>query len=130
MLGTPPSRWQPLVTATSAALGTTLLWWHWGGLMWGALAGLSWGLLVTAIVAPRFYRPVFRFLDGIIQALLKAFTWAVLAAVYFFLFTPIGLILRWINREPLDRRARTPVESYWQAVEAKREGPTSFTSQS
>jgi hypothetical protein len=38
---------------------------------------------------------------------------AMLLAMYFGLFTPIGLVFRLIGRDPLQRARRAGVESYW-----------------
>jgi hypothetical protein len=36
-----------------------------------------------------------------------------LAAMFFGLFTPIGLVFRLMNRDPLHRRRRADLQSYW-----------------
>ena len=92
--------------ATLACVGTLLLWWHRGGPVAAALALLAAALALPAWLSPPRYAPVQRIPDRLTHGLLAAFSWLVLAVVYFGLFAPVRLGLALTGRDPLPRPAR------------------------
>jgi hypothetical protein len=121
-------RWSDIPRHPSAPTlrGFAAIWLLWfGGL--GAIAWFFRGDQTTAIilwvvavvvgplglVSPALVRPVF------VGAMVVTFPigWVVshvlLGAVFYCLFTPLGVLFRWAGRDPLGLR-RSPAESYWQ----------------
>ncbi len=96
-----------------------------GGLaLWQALArgnpklGLSLGALALVVGLAGLTRPEWVrliYIGWMVLAFPIGWTisQAMLLAMYFGLFTPIGLVFRVIGRDPLQRARRTGVESYW-----------------
>jgi hypothetical protein len=91
----------------------------WQGLVHGrpllaaGLAALGWTLGPLGLVRPRALRPLF------VAGMVAAFPlgWAVsrllLAAVFYGVVTPLGLLLRLSGRDPLGLRPRPDPPSYW-----------------
>ncbi len=75
----------------------------------GALAILLAGL---ALVAPSLLGPVHRVWMRFAHALGWFNTRVLLGVIYFVVMTPIGLVMRILGRDPLDRRLNDRV-SYW-----------------
>ena len=96
-----------------------------GGMaLWQALArgnpklGLSLGALALVVGLAGLTRPEWVRLIYIGWMILAfPIGWTVsqvmLLAMYFGLFTPIGLVFRLIGRDPLQRARRPGIESYW-----------------
>jgi Saxitoxin biosynthesis operon protein SxtJ len=96
-----------------------------GGLaLWEALArghpklGLSLGALALVVGLAGLTRPEWVrliYIGWMVLAFPIGWTisQAMLLAMYFGLFTPIGLVFRLIGRDPLHRARRAGVESYW-----------------
>ena len=94
-------------------LGALLLY-HTGSL---AVAGWVWGpalvLSVFGYFTPRLTRPVF------VAWICAAYPigWLVshllLAAVFFLIITPVGLVLRLLGRDPLQRKFDRSAKTYW-----------------
>jgi hypothetical protein len=112
----PPPRARTILTATAAAIGGTVAWWHWRSPWAAALACLTGALLVVALVAPRAYAPVYRGLDRIVRGLLQAFTWVVLGLVFALVFVPGRIVLTLRRHDPLHRRPDPACASYWHDV--------------
>ena len=93
--------------ATVACAGTLLLWWRHGGPLTATLTLLAAALASLAWLSPPRYTPVQRILDRLTHALLAAFSWLVLAVVYFGLFAPVRLGLALTGRDPLRRPPQT-----------------------
>ncbi|MGH7380700.1 MAG: SxtJ family membrane protein [Candidatus Methylomirabilales bacterium] len=85
------------------------------------LCGLSIILATLAVVMPRLLSPVHRVWMQMAHALGWFNTRVLLGLVYFFLMTPIGIVMRLMGRDPLDRRLKDR-PSYW--VERSRLGDT------
>jgi hypothetical protein len=78
-----------------------------------ALASCGVLSLLIGIWQPRWLRPIY----VLWMALAFPFGWLLahllLAAIYFLLITPIGLILRVVRRDPLAREFERESQSYW-----------------
>src|SRR3954453_13921185 len=84
---------------------------HAGGFVLWALA-VACGLL--ALAAPALLRPLFVALTIITYPIGVAVSYAALVVVYYGIFTPVGLVMRLIGRDPLQRRLRPDLSSYWE----------------
>jgi hypothetical protein len=93
-----------LVAAIGAWRGHTILPVLVGGLA-VTLAGLG-------LAAPRGLRPVHRVWMKLADALAWFNTRLLLGLVYYLVMTPIGLLMRLLGRDPLDRRLHDRA-SYW-----------------
>jgi hypothetical protein len=76
------------------------------------LGGLALILAGLAVVAPSLLGPVHRVWMQVAHALGWFNTRVLLGLVYFFVMTPIGIVMRLMGRDPLDRRL-TDRPSYW-----------------
>ena len=76
------------------------------------LGGLALGLGGLALLAPRLLRPVHKGWMRGAEALGWFNTRLLLGLVYYLVMTPIGLLLRLVGRDPLDRRLHDR-PSYW-----------------
>ena len=101
-----------LTVAVPLALLT--IWGAWRGhpLLSALLGGLALGLGGLALLAPRLLRPVHKGWMRGAEALGWFNTRLLLGLVYYLVMTPIGLLLRWVGRDPLDRRLKDR-PSYW-----------------
>ena len=76
---------------------------------------LGVGLFLSAIAAPKFLRPLEGVLRHIGRSLMRLLGAIALAALFFFLMTPIGWARRLFG-DPLNRAWDTTVPSYWKPV--------------
>ena len=95
------------------ALGGVVL--HRGGL--GGLVATVWlaALVIPAIgwPVPRFMRLIYIGMSLLAFPLGLVVSYIVLAVVYYCVFTPIGLLLRSVGYDPMERRYDRTAESYW-----------------
>jgi len=75
---------------------------------------------VMAAAAPAGLRPLYVALSLIGAPIGLAVSHAVLAAVFYGILTPIGLVMRLIGRDPLHRKFDRQASTYWVA---RREAP-------
>lgn len=102
--------WFPLFWAIVGLLiGFRAGWWNVVLPVWGAVAAAS----IVGLTWPRLMRPVF--FAWIVAAL--PIGWIVshllLAAVYYLLITPLGLVMRLIGRDKLQMRFDRDAATYW-----------------
>jgi hypothetical protein len=76
------------------------------------LAGLGAALAGLALIAPHWLRPVHTYWMRGAEALGWFNTRVLLGLVYFLMMTPIGVLMRLLGRDPLNRRLRDR-SSYW-----------------
>ncbi len=107
----PPRRFGLTVGGVFLAIGLLLLWR--GRVVAASIVGTPGALLVLgALVAPGWLVPVerrwmrFAAVAGAFNARL------ILLLAYFLILSPVGLVMRLVGRDPLDRRLRT-AKSYW-----------------
>lgn len=103
--------------AVGALVCSALAVWHvWSGnlVLAGVLSAVLLSTIAAGIFRPRWLAPVFT------AAMIVAFpiAWTVsllvLAAVFYGLLTPVGLLFRLIGRNTLDRHSDPKQDSYWQ----------------
>lgn len=84
------------------------------------LPGLAVGLWVAAVLVPvvgwlvpRFMRLVFVGMSLLAWPIGFVVSHVILAAVYYLVLTPIGLVMRLVGYDPLQRRLDRGAASYW-----------------
>jgi hypothetical protein len=97
----------------------------------GILAGLAYGktgapaaaiiitvgLLIGVIgcAAPAAIRPVYLGWMGAVFPIAWLMSHAILAVVFYFVFTPVGLLMRALGRDPMKRSFDRAAKTYWLA---------------
>ncbi len=92
------------------------------GMVWRVGAALS----VVYLVVPSARRAIFVGWSYVTYPIGWAISTAVMAAVFFAVITPIGLLARLLRHDPLGRRARRPAGSYWERREPERDVESYF----
>jgi saxitoxin biosynthesis operon SxtJ-like protein len=87
-----------------------MLWRHQSPRLW-ALA-LTVLLVVPALVAPRTLAPVYRVWMAAGEVLAWINTRIILGVVFYLVVTPIGLVMRLTNHDPMRRKFEQAGESY------------------
>ena len=80
---------------------------------WGAAALI----LVTTLSVPILINPIYRAAMFIAHILGWINTRIILGLLYYFLFTPIALIMRLMGRDPLHRKLDKQAKTYWKVRE-------------
>ncbi len=77
------------------------------------LWGLGGGVGLLGVIAPRAVRPIY--LAAVYATFPIGFVLShvILAVVYFGIFMPIGLLMRLLGRDPLQRRFEPQRSTYW-----------------
>jgi hypothetical protein len=90
----------------------------------GKLVGLATAMVLVELGFRRFAPKsrAYAGWTGFFQGLGKVWTAVLLAIVYVFSVGPIGLVMRFFGRDPLDRRL-APEPSFWRAHEPNPLGP-------
>jgi len=95
--------------------------------------GLAKGLWVAAVVvpvigwlAPVFMRLVFLGMSYAAWPIGFVVSHVVLALVYYFVMTPIGLVMRLFGYDPMTRRRESAGGSFWVDRSGKDRGPESY----
>jgi hypothetical protein len=70
-------------------------------------------LILTALTVPMALRPIHAVWMPLAKKLAQLVTWIVLSAVFYVVFTPYGLVMRLMGKDPLDRRFEPGRASYW-----------------
>lgn len=94
------------------ALLAAVINWRGHTILPAVLAGLAAMLAGLALLAPKLLRPVHILWMGLVNALGWLNTRLLLGLVYFLVITPIGVVMRFVGRDPLDRQLRDR-SSYW-----------------
>lgn len=93
------------------------------GAVWRAGAALS----LVYLLVPRLRRAIFVGWSYLTYPIGWTVSTAILAAVFFMVVTPIGLLARLVGHDPLHRRrSGAPVESYWERREPERDVESYF----
>jgi len=78
-----------------------------------ALATIAAALAAVGLVRPALIGPVHRVWHAVTAPIGQAVSALVLGVVFVAVVTPVGLLLRCLGRDPLDRRHDTRATSYW-----------------
>jgi hypothetical protein len=109
--------WVPLF----GGLFALLLWYRSG--RWVApavIAGAAAAIALLGLVRPAGVRPIFLGLIYLTAPIGWVVSHAVLALVYYCVVTPIGLALRALGRDPLQRRFDPRRDSYFEPITRRR----------
>jgi hypothetical protein len=91
----------------------------------GAISVLLWTtaalLLTAACFAPRSLLWVYRVWQAVTVPIGAAVQVAMLCVFYYLVLTPVGIVLRCLGRDPLQRRWDAAASSYWIACTARRD---------
>jgi len=79
--------------------------------VWSIWAGCAFA--VVAFVAPRILTPLNRLWTGLGLLLHRVVSPIVLGIMFFLVITPMGLVMRAMQRDPLRRHFEPQVDSYW-----------------
>jgi len=102
-----------LLAAFFGVVGIVALWrWH-----TPVAAGLSWSLALMVACAyytlPPLRRPLLLTWRAMLRPLEQTVSYLVLAIAYYLVFTPVGLVLRLLGRDPLVRGFEPQSQSYF-----------------
>jgi hypothetical protein len=81
------------------------------------VAGIGFGIGVICIVWPTFARPIHVVWYAIGGAIGFVVSNLFLIATFYLIVTPIGLVLRCLGKDPLERRLDRAAQSYWKDAE-------------
>lgn len=101
------------VMSVAAAIVAGILWYNdsvQGMQIAGAVAGV---FLAAGLLFPMVLKPLFVVWMGIARVLAFVNTHLILALVFYSLFTVIGLVMRLLGRDPLDRKLSPTAKTYW-----------------
>lgn len=90
-----------------------------------AAAAVGLGLIGLGLLVPRVLVPVHRLWSALGERLGAVVATVLLAVVYLFVVTPIGLLRRWGGSDPLRRREATR-SSWWVPAPARRVDPRHY----
>jgi hypothetical protein len=115
-----PKEWRKavLMSALGFALMSSLLRWRrvLPQTAWLAVLCLLAVVAVSALLRPRLFRGYYRFSTRLGFGFSRIAGYAVLAAFFFIIITPLGLILRMLGQDPLRLRRPAKMDSYWSKV--------------
>lgn len=90
---------------------------------WPVFASLGGLLLILAGLAPTVLRPVERVWMKAAGAMGWVMTRVILGIIFLILFTPAGLIIRLLRKDPLNLRFQNEAASYWHKREPRDSTP-------
>jgi len=93
------------------------------------LAGISVLFFLISFVAPVFLNPFYIFWMKLAFVLYWINTRLILSLMFYFIFTPVGLILKLLRKDLLDRRIDKTEKTYWKKKEKKELGIASYEKQ-
>lgn len=77
------------------------------------LGGAGAALVLLGALAPGVLKPVYRVWMGLALVLGFVTTHVILAVLYYFVFTPIGLVMRLAGKNPMHPRPDPGAATYW-----------------
>lgn len=120
-----PREWRKntLLTASALAVLSSLLRWrgHLGLHVWMALLLVLAGVALAACAQPRWFRGYYRLSTRVGFWLSQVLARILLGAIFLFLLTPLGLLLRLLGKDPLALKRSRSVATYWR--QARESGP-------
>lgn len=70
-------------------------------------------LLSLALVAPRLLYPAAWLLETAFKTVTKTLMYVLLVLVFYLVFAPVGIALRILGKDPMQRKIDPAAESYW-----------------
>ncbi len=77
------------------------------------LGGIGGALVVLGLTVPVVLKPVYRVWMALAVVLGFIMTRVILSVVYYLVVTPIGLVMRLFDKDPIHRRIDPEASSYW-----------------
>jgi hypothetical protein len=103
--------------------------WFFGGAArtWALGAGVAFA--TAALVVPGLLGPANRLWALLGKVLHKVMSPLVLGAMFFLVVTPMGIVMRWLGKDPLRLRFEPELPSYWLDRTPPGPQPSSFSDQ-
>ena len=118
-----PKEWRK--AAWMSALGLTVLssLLRWRRVLpvavWALILFLLASVAVAAALRPRWFRGYYRFTSKLGFRISQFAGYVVLAILFVFIITPLGLVMRLLGKDPLRLRRPSGVETYWSEIRRK-----------
>jgi hypothetical protein len=109
-----------LSLAVVCLLWAAILWWRGKSAPLPYLLGAAPLLALAAWLAPGLLWPIHKVWMPVAHAIARAMTWLLLTAVFVLVFTPYGIVMRALGKDPLERKIDRSRASYWIT---RRDGP-------
>jgi hypothetical protein len=94
------------------------------------IAGIAIFAVLIAMASPLgLYRGLTRVLDRFAHAVGSAVTWVLMAVLFYFVFLPIGLLMRARGKLAISRGADRRLSTYWTSTERRERTPESYRKQ-
>ena len=100
---------------------------HWGHVYFFGISGTY--ALTMALLKPEWIYPLRWVLERVFKIFIWLTTHIVLIACFYLVFTPIGLIMKWMGKDLLNRRLDNWTESYWISHEKQTFDPLHYRKQ-
>ncbi len=85
--------------------------------------------LAIGLIAPAYLKPVYIFWMRFAYLLGWVNTRLILTVIFYLVFTPVGIFMRLLGKDPLDRALDKKTASYWKEKEKKEFSPLNYTRQ-
>jgi len=118
-----PKEWRK--AAWMSALGLTVLssLLRWRRVLpvavWALILFLLASVAAAAALRPRWFRGYYRFTSKLGFRISQFAGYVVLAILFVFIITPLGLVMRLLGKDPLRLRRPSGVETYWSEIRRK-----------
>ncbi len=88
---------------------------HWGGSLSvvGPIGGVVAAISLVGVFVPSFIRPIFVGWMHAAYPIGLVISHLILASIYFLVITPVGVLIRAMGRDPIQRRLDPSLDSYW-----------------
>ena len=96
------------------------------GAVEGLLAAAAVLSVLLSLIVPGWLRPVYLVFIVLAFPIGWVMSHLLLAVVFYGVFTPIGLAMRIVGRDPLERRFDTKAETYWVPCERQKSAEDYF----
>jgi len=90
------------------------------------LAGIGVLAALLSLVYPKANKALFVGLSLLAYPIGFVLSYAILGFLFFAVITPIGLLMRGVRRDPLEKRFSADAESYWSPCRPKRPAASYF----
>lgn len=90
---------------------------------------LSIAFYVSALIKPSLLKPIYFILTRVSFVVTWIISRLILFIIFYFLFTPMGLIIRLLRIDLLDRKIDKHEESYWKDKEKNSSGSLGYEKQ-
>jgi len=81
------------------------------------------GLFSISLILPKTLKPIYKVWMKVTTTISKVISFVILGLFFYLIITPIGLFMKIIRRDPLQRRFDRNTDSYWINRDAKLNDP-------